>query len=274
MTAAVRHGGAQGAPLRDERVRVTITDDHEEVDAALRLAHDGFVASGFMAPRPSGRRMIAPFLNPGTAFLVARVAGTVRGTVTLIADGPFGLPADRAFAEEIDGLRAASSRVFEVGALALDGASPRLHGTVAWALIAALVRLQLAEHPDSPGVVAVSPTAERFYRSVVGFAPVTEPRPLLGSPATLMTTTPRAIGEMMLLAEVPSRRRMARLVHGSSMSWLKDGRRGVAWPSSWLNPLLDEVDLRSRVAAQARLALDPGEVLVGPRRRLAVAAPS
>lgn len=259
---------------RCARVRVTLTDDHEEVDAALRLVHDGFVASRFMAPRPSGRRMIAPFLNPGTAFALARVDGVLRGTVALIADGPFGLPADRAFAEEIDVLREEAPRVFEVGSLALDGSTPRLHGPVVLALMAALQRKQMREFPDCPGVVAVAPTAQRFYGAVVGFQPCTEPRPLFGAPAVLMQATARAIGDGLLTPEGTSRVRMARLVHGSAMSWLTDRRGGEPWPSEWLNPLLDEVHLRSRVAAQARLALEGGEALRGPRPRLAVAAPA
>jgi hypothetical protein len=267
-------GGGPVAPARTERVRVTLTDDHEEVDAALRLAHDGFVAAGFMRPRPSGRRMLPQFLNPGTAFLLARVDGVVRGTVTLVADGPFGLPAERAFAEEIDALRLEGPPVFEIGSLVLDPRRPRLHGPVMWALAAAMVRVQVVEHPDSPAVVAASPTARRFYAAIGGLRPVTRPRPLLGAPAVLLQTTARHTAEILVGGECPSRRRMARLVNGSAMSWLSDRRTGRRWPSEWLGPMLDELGVRSRLAAQLRLALDGGELVPGARTRLAVAAPA
>lgn len=276
MTTACLVGAPHARRRRGERVRVTLTDDHAEVDEALRLTHDGFVASGFMRPRPSGRRMIAPFLNPGTTFALARVEGVLRGTVALVADGPFGLPAGRAFAEEIDALRAAGPRVFEIGSLTLDPRSPRLRGPVMWALVAALVRLQLAEHPGSPNVVAVSPSAERFYRSIAGLRPATPPRPLLGAPAILMHTTAREAAEGLIDAGggASGPTRMSRLVHGGAMGWLRDRRRGAAWPAEWLEPMLDEIDLRRRPTAQARRVLGGGEWHPGRRPRLVAAAPA
>ena len=105
MTTTAPHP-VDAMPAVDE-IDVTASDRVEDIDEALMVVHDGFVEAGYLDPTPSGRRMHPAYLNPGTVFFVARVDGETVGTCALIADGPFGLPSDRAFAEENDLLRAA-----------------------------------------------------------------------------------------------------------------------------------------------------------------------
>ena len=64
------------------------------------------------------------YLNPGTVFLVARIDGETVGTCAMIADGPFGPPSDRAFAEENDAdARRGDGRLHECGSLAVAGST-------------------------------------------------------------------------------------------------------------------------------------------------------
>ena len=105
------------------------------------------------------------YLNPGTAFFVARLDGEVVGTCAMIADGPYGLPSDRAFIEENDALRA-TGRLFEHGSLAIAREHRRHTRRIMLRLGAAMTRTAIEEHPDSPLVLAVAPENLRFYENL------------------------------------------------------------------------------------------------------------
>ena len=105
--------------LTPPEITVVVSNDVVDVDDALAVVHDEFVDMGYMEPQASGRRMHQAYLNPGTVFVVARIDGVTVGTLAMVADGPFGLPADRAFAEELDDLRRTGRDVLEVGSLAI-----------------------------------------------------------------------------------------------------------------------------------------------------------
>ena len=118
---------------------------------------------------PSGRRMHASYLNPGTIFFVARIDGETVGTCALIADGPFGLPSDRAFAEENDALRASvAGPIYEAGSLAVRAEYRRSTRRIVMRLFAAMTRVALVEFPDAPVPLAVTPENERFYAAMAG----------------------------------------------------------------------------------------------------------
>ena len=93
----------RGRALTSE-IDVTIADRVEDVDEALEVVHDGFVEAGYHAPPlgPADARLLP---EPGHLFLVARIDGRRPGRCAVVVDGPFGLPSDRAFAEENDALR-------------------------------------------------------------------------------------------------------------------------------------------------------------------------
>lgn len=244
-------------------VAVTLSDRPEDVDGALALIHDRFVEAGYQVPRASGRRFVAPYLNEGTVFAIARHGSRIVGAAALVPDGPFGLPSDRAFAEEVDDLRAeAAEPVREVGSLAIragvgGGAAVYAH------MMAALVRLTLEECPDAPVLLSVSPGAARLYGGLLGVSPMAEPRPLFGAPAVLLRTTAPAA---LRAAEAGSSSRhstLRALLGEPNPRWLRDRRAGRHWPREWLRPLLDESGLLARLRAQSALAGECEELLAG-----------
>ena len=180
-------------PSIDE-IDVTASDRVEDIDEALMVVHEGFVEAGYLDPKPSGRRMHASYLNPGTIFFVARIDGEAVGTCALIADGPFGLPSDRAFAEENDAMRArVGGAVYEAGSLAVRGEYRRSTRRIVMRLFAAMTRVALAEFPNAPVPLAVSPENRRFYSAMAGALEVAGPRPLYGAPAVLLCTGARPL---------------------------------------------------------------------------------
>ena len=178
-----RRAGALPGPIR-----VTLSDRAEDVDDALRVIHHGFVSAGYMEPRPSGRRMHPSYLNPDTRFAVARVGDHLAGTVAMVNDGPFGLPCERSFAEEVDDLRA-TGPVREVGSLVVDARWRRHTRHIYMHLLATLVRMALEGHPRQIYVLAVTPENARFTSGLFGCETMGEPRPLYGAPAVLLRTS-------------------------------------------------------------------------------------
>lgn len=242
------------APPSTEEIDVVLSDCVEDVDDAIAIVHDGFVEAGYSAPQASGRRLHPAYLNPGTFFAVARVGGEAIGTIALIADGPFGLPSDRAFAEENDLLRAESDApIRECGSLAVRASWRRHTRRIFMRTTSALLRVGLEEFPDAPVPMVVAPESERFYSAMTGAHLVAGPRPLYGAPAVLMRTSAAGSARHCSLRNAPGQRRMNALVAERNPSWLMDRRSGEPLPSEWLRELIDEQGVMDRLGAQVGL---------------------
>jgi len=242
------------AALSVDEIDVTASDRVEDIDEALMVVHEGFVEAGYLAPKPSGRRMHAAYLNPGTIFFVARIDGETVGTCALIADGPFGLPSDRAFAEENDALREATrGTIYEAGSLAVRSEYRRSTRRIVMRLFAAMTRVALVEFPEAPVPLAVTPENRRFYAAMAGTIELAGPRPLYGAPAVLLQTGATALAAHCALRTTPTQRAMDGLLTEMSPSWFTDRRSHLPLPSGWLNTLLDEQGVTDQLAAQLRL---------------------
>ncbi|MBJ7456644.1 MAG: hypothetical protein JHC74_11350 [Thermoleophilia bacterium] len=243
-----------GAEQAIAEIDVVASDRVEDVDDALAVVHDGFVEAGYLAPQASGRRMHPSYLNPGTIFFVARIEGEAVGTCALIADGPFGLPSDRAFAEENDALRAeCDDPLWEAGSLVIRSEHRRSTRRIVMRLFAAMTRVALHEFPHSPVPMAVAPENERFYGSLAGARELAGERPLYGAPAVLLLTGGAALAAHCARKTTPSQRRMHALITEPSPSWLTDRRTHRAPPRAWLEALVEEQGVTQALAAQIEL---------------------
>ena len=235
-------------------IDVVTSDRMEDVDEALAVIHDGFVGAGYLAPQASGRRMHPSYLNPGTTFFVARIGGEAVGASAMIADGPFGLPSDRAFAEENDRLRALSEHPLrEAGSLVIRDEHRRSTRRIVLRLFAAMTRLALQEYPAAPVPMAVAPENERFYGSLAGARRIAGERPLYGAPAVLLLTGGAALAGHCAGRATPTQRRMDALLHEPSPSWLTDRRAHLPPPAGWIERLMDEQGITTTLAAQIGL---------------------
>ena len=242
-----------GAGLSTSEIEVTIADGVRDIDEALTVIHDGFVEAGYLTPRPSGRRMHPAYLNPGTIFLVARIDGETAATCAIIADGPFGLPSDRAFVEENDAMRAECPGVLrECGSLAVSGAHRRHTRRLVMRSFAAVFRVVAAEFPESPVVMAVTPDNERFYGAVTGAVRVAGPRPLYGAPAVLLRTGV-SLARHCARGTTPTQRSMGALFDECDPAWIRDRRVGAPLPADWLEGLLEEHGVTEVLGDQLRL---------------------
>lgn len=245
------------ASLRLNSVRVVVATDAQTATDAMRLAHDGGVEGGFLTPRESGMRFSAAFLNPGTEFIVAYADDEPVATMALIEDGPFGLPSDRAFIEEIDAYRAAGDSIFEAGALVIAEEWRRSAVHLGPMVVGAALRLNIGVGGQRRMIASIDPRRADRLSEGFGFAPVTEPRPYLGIPGILVATPWMTKLPAYYLDPAGSRGRgivAERVLDPDPSSWLRVGREGTHWTSSpTFDDLIGESGVRERIAAQMRL---------------------
>ena len=146
----------------------------EELEAGYRLVHECFVDSGYIEPHPTGLRVRAFSALPDTALYLALADGRVVGTLSMIADGPLGLPMDGPFGLEIARLRRMGRRLVEVSDLAIAKDYRNLR------VLTELTRCAMA-HAVTIGaddaVVAVSPSHSGFFEGILQFEPLGDARP-------------------------------------------------------------------------------------------------
>ena len=89
----------------------------DDLEACFTLLHNAYVASGFMAPHPSGIRVTPHHALPTTTTLCAKVDGKVVGTLSLVREGVFGLPMQSVF--DIGSVRSRPGQITEISSLAV-----------------------------------------------------------------------------------------------------------------------------------------------------------
>jgi hypothetical protein len=148
---------------------VTLAESEADTFAAARGVHDSYVERGIMTPHPTGLRVTPHVVLPTTRVFVAKLAGRVVGTISLVIDSPMGLPMDAVYGAELAALRTPTTRVAEVGALAI-AREHRGTGLVfllnrimfECAARLAIDRLVIAVHPDAEDLYAATMLFERF----------------------------------------------------------------------------------------------------------------
>ncbi len=113
---SLRLGAEEGAP----KPNVKVADAVEEYEAAFRLTYQTYLEMGYCGPHPAELRVLPHHLLPETLVFLARNERDLLGTVSLIVDSPFGLPADALYREDLAPFRDQGLRLGEVSSLAAD----------------------------------------------------------------------------------------------------------------------------------------------------------
>jgi len=99
-------------------MKITIARTMSQVVAAGEVIHDAFVAEGIIRPQPSGVFLHAQHLTSSGLLVLAVDGAEVLGTTGVILDGVGRLPLDDVFGPTLNELRAAHSRIAEIGVIA------------------------------------------------------------------------------------------------------------------------------------------------------------
>lgn len=241
--------------------RVVVSDRAAVADDAMRLTHDTYVDRGFVGPVPSGRRFLAPYLNPGTRFVVVYSAHEPIATATLVPDGPFGLPGDKAFVEELDQVRAESDTRCEVSGLSIASLWRRQTRLVLGLLLGTVVRVNGRRATGHRVVFVVEPRQAVVMSSVLMGERSYGPRPLLGAPGTLVVT--RDLSQYRTFFADPAgpaaRGLVAEYALDPDPTWLVDEPLSGEWRHVLLPNLVEESGLLARLERQLdliRVAVD------------------
>ncbi len=151
-----------------ESVRIASTVD-EYVDS-MRLVYDGYVNRGILTEHDSKVRMTPYLALPSTAIFVAIEKGQVAGTLSLVKDGPFGLPMGKIYAHEVQSVRDEGRVIAEVGALCVANGKrgtgiPFLLYKAMWLAARRLLGvddLVIAVHPDAADLYCATLQFERI----------------------------------------------------------------------------------------------------------------
>jgi hypothetical protein len=245
-------------------IRVVVSDGAKVADDAMRLAYEGYVEAGFLAPCSTGRHFNAPYLNPGTRFIVTYAGDEAIATIAVVEDGPFGLPADRAFLEELDDLRAEGVSLSEASAFVIAPRWRRQIRLVLGYVLGTVVRLSLARPAGNRVVFTVEPRQADIYRSIFCGSHTIGPRPLLHAPGTLVITEDVAFVRTFLADTNGSAIRAIVAEHALSPDpdWLEYHEPSGGWRQEVLPPLLAESGLENRVRQQMEI-LRASQALAG-----------
>ena len=163
------------AELDNHPITFQIADTDDLRRQAYRLIYHVYLDCGYLRPNPSEMRITPYDSLPDTVTFVAVLRDTVIATVTLVPDGPLGLPMDEIYRPEVAVLRAQDRPVAEATGLADRRRNP-VRGLPVFLRLSRL----MVHHARDLGVadllITANPRHERFYRECLQFEPFGPPR--------------------------------------------------------------------------------------------------
>ena len=154
-------------PNEVKDITVQVASTVGDLEAAAAILHDAYVERGYIPAHPSGVRVTPHMLLPSTTTFVAKQGDRVIATMSLILDGPLGLPMEYSYGEEVDALRAQGRRLAEVGSLCVATGYRRRGITVLLNKLMWRCADELLKVDDL--LIAVRRGAEDIYRGVLAF---------------------------------------------------------------------------------------------------------
>jgi hypothetical protein len=153
-------------------LQVKFASDRQEWEEAFRLVAANYRARGYEAPSSRPLRFTPYHALPGTQTLVAKHAGHVVATFSIVLDNTLlGLPMESTYGAEVAALRDQGYRLMETTSLAETGLGVREFLRVFMALIRLAMQFHTA-HGGDAYVITVNPRHKGFYSKVLGFLPL------------------------------------------------------------------------------------------------------
>jgi len=151
---------------------VKVASTPSEWEGAFRLVRQNYLESGYEAPSTKLVRFTPYQALPDTTVFVAKLAGQVVATFTLVPDThPLGLPLEGLYEDEVAELRRQGRRLAEVTSLAATGLTQREFVHVFTAMIRLLQQYHV-RHGGDTWVLTVNPKHSSFYQKTLGFTPL------------------------------------------------------------------------------------------------------
>lgn len=104
----------------DSNFVIEIARTQTDLEAIFRLQHESFLARGLIKPQSSGLRCTIFHFLPQTNHIVVKYKGLLIASMTLVADSPLGLPAEKYFTDEINQLRKSGEEIVELSSFVVE----------------------------------------------------------------------------------------------------------------------------------------------------------
>ncbi len=162
---------------RGTRFRIFETQDHEARGRAQKLVHRMYVQRKYASgPSPELDQTLVPYAPRTFTLLAEDLSGNEAGTVSLVFDGPAGLPSDEIYRPELDQLRAKGRRLVEVVRLAIHDRHAKSKGLLVQLFNFISIYARCVRN-DTDFVVSVNPRHSAFYRRLLDFKQAGPQRP-------------------------------------------------------------------------------------------------
>jgi hypothetical protein len=151
---------------------VKIASSREEFEDAFRLLATNYRACGYEQENTGFFRFTPFHVLPTTVILVAKHKDRVVATLSVVPDTELcGLPMEKVYGAEIEGLRQQGRRLAEATSLADQDLGIHEFVRVFKTLIKVGMQYHVRQGGDS-WVIAVNPRHRGFYQKVLGFVPL------------------------------------------------------------------------------------------------------
>jgi hypothetical protein len=156
---------------RNNELNYQIAGTRKERLAAFQLVYREYLNAELIAPNAVGVRVTPYHLLPTTNVFVAARQRRTACTVTLIGDGPLGLPMESVYPELVEERRARGLYVGEVSCLAFES-MPINQFLLVFLQLTRLMAQYARRYGMDQLLIAVHPQHARFYRRFMGFEQV------------------------------------------------------------------------------------------------------
>lgn len=153
-------------------IQVKVASERSEWEEAYLLVAQNYRNRGYEPADAKGLRFTPFHALPDTTTFVAKHAGHVVATLTLVMDNTLlGLPLECIYGPELQALRLEGRRLGEVTSLADTGLGVREFLQVFVTMIKLMVHYHVG-HGGDTCVITVNPRHRAFYSKVIGFTPL------------------------------------------------------------------------------------------------------
>ena len=154
---------------KDGEFRIAIANDFESRRAAYELVYRLYREKGYADPNESRMWLSVYNLLPDTTTLVVLKDEEIVGTLTVVFDGPLGLPADTLYRNEMNGLRRAGRRPAEIISLGVADEDRRTSRDILVKLFNYVYLVSWHLRGATDFVITVNPHHAAYYRKTLLF---------------------------------------------------------------------------------------------------------
>ncbi len=147
----------------DQHFVIEIAKTQEDLEAIFRMQYESYLSRGLMKAQTSGLRCTIYHFLPQTNHIIVKYKGLVVASMTLVADSPLGLPAEKYFTDEINQLRKTGQETVEFSSLVVENGFKGWSEALTYLLIKYAINYVKKHMASSQVVINVHPSMVKSF---------------------------------------------------------------------------------------------------------------